>query len=149
MCVCKSTDSKKEKVCGKFRASYDLKYFIRLNRCCTPQVIFHLKTSFSVPLPIFPTSWNTLLGTPHITRCLRPQGSLQVPGLCSAGKPSVLFLRALTGLVPENSERLLHAPRLLVHFSPSVLSRPPSVLPLLTPHPHPTRSLRDFRAQAR
>lgn len=96
--MCKFIDSKKEKVCGKCRASCDLKYFVMLNRCCTSQVIFHFKTSFSVPLPVFPTSWNTLLGTPQISRCLSPRGSIQVPGLSPAGSPAarlpvLLFLR--------------------------------------------------------
>ena len=90
--MCKSTDSKKEKVCGKFRASCDLKYFIRLNRCCTPQVIFHLKTSFSVPLPTFPTSLNTLVGTPQVTRWLAP------------GARSFLCREPLSA-APESTER--------------------------------------------
>ena len=50
-------------------------------------------------------------------------------------------------LVPENAERWPHAPRLLVHFSLSVLSRPPSALPVLSAAA-PNRSLRDSRAQA-
>ena len=50
-------------------------------------------------------------------------------------------------LVPENAEHWPHAPRLLVHFSLSVLSRPPSALPVLSAAA-PNRSLRDSRAQA-
>ena len=57
---------------------------------------------------------------------------------CSAGPGA---------LVPENAERWPHAPRLLVHFSPSVLPRPPSALPVLSAAA-PNQSLQDSRAQA-